>query len=175
MRSFLIMENNLPVCLEDLDFSFRKFTHAGEREDWRKINWTIWHRSISNIAKNFNALSSFVDASKRSFPMEDLIILLYANAALSCKGDPGKASANTLFIQDTCKWLYRNRKKWTILFYQDYGGSCLWAVSSIFFTTQERTFLVSHSHCITSDTYLGEGDPVYNTQILQIDKNKKNV
>lgn len=44
-----------------------------------------------------------------------------------------------------------------------------------FFTTQERTFLVSHSHCITSDTYLGEGDPVYNTQTLQIDKNKKNV
>ena len=42
-----------------------------------------------------------------------------------------------------------------------------------FFTTQERTFLVSHSHCITSDTYLGEGDPVYNTQTLQIDKNKK--
>lgn len=42
-----------------------------------------------------------------------------------------------------------------------------------FFTTQKRTFLVSHSHCITSDTYLGEGDPVYNTRILQIDKNKK--
>lgn len=117
MRSFLIMENNLPVCLEDLDLSFRKFTHKGNREEWRKINWTIWHISISNIAKNFNALSSFVDASKRSFSMEDLIKLLYANAALSCKGNPGKASANTLFIQDTCKWLYRNRKKWTILFY----------------------------------------------------------
>ena len=111
------MENDLPVCLEDLDSSFRKFTHIGEREEWRKVNWMIWHRSISNIAKNFNALSSFVDASKRYFSMEDLIILLYANAALSCKGDPGKASANTLFIQDTCKWLYRNCKKWTILFY----------------------------------------------------------
>ncbi len=49
--------------------------------------------------------------------MEDLIKLLYANAALSCKGNPGKAAVNASFIQDTCKWLYRNRKKWTILFY----------------------------------------------------------
>lgn len=54
-------------------------------------------------------------------------------------------------------------------------GSGLRAVSLIFFTTQEVTLLVSHSHCITSDTYLGEGDPVYNTQTLHIDKNKKNV
>lgn len=44
-----------------------------------------------------------------------------------------------------------------------------------FFTTQERKLLASHSHCITSDTYLGEGDPVYNTQTLQIDKNKKGI
>lgn len=140
MRSFLIMENNLPVCLEDLDSSFRKFTHAGEREDWRKINWTIWHRSISNIAKNFNALSSFVDASKRSFSMEDLIKLLYANAALSCNGNPGKADMNVWLIKDICKWLYRNRKKWTILFYQDYKGSCLWAVSPIFLPHRKGHF-----------------------------------
>ena len=111
MRSFLIMENNLSVCLEDLDASFRKFTHAGEREDWRKINWTIWHRSISDVAKHFTALSTFVDSSKRSFSMEDLIKLLYANAALSCKGDPGKAEMNVWIIKDICKWLYRNRKK----------------------------------------------------------------
>ena len=117
MRSFLIMENNLPVCLENLDYSFRKFTHMGEREEWRKVNWTIWHRSISDVAKHFTALSTFVDSSKRSFSMEDLIKLLYANAALSCKGDPGKAAGNVSFIQDTCKWLYRNRKKWIILFY----------------------------------------------------------
>ena len=117
MRSFLIMENNLPVCLEDLDSSFRKFAHIGEREEWRKVNWTIWHRSISDVAKKFTILSAFIDSSKRSFSMEDLIKLLYANAVLSCKGDSGKASAHTLFIQDTCKWLYRNRKKWTILFY----------------------------------------------------------
>ncbi len=42
-----------------------------------------------------------------------------------------------------------------------------------FFYHTGEDFLVSHSHCITSDTYLGEGDPVYNTQTLQIDKNKK--
>lgn len=42
-----------------------------------------------------------------------------------------------------------------------------------FYHTGKDIFLVSHSHCITSDTYLGEGDPVYNAQTLQIDKNKK--
>ena len=117
MRSFLIMENDLPICLEDLDSSFRKFTHAGEREDWRKINWTIWHRSISDVAKHFTVLSIFVDSSKRSFSMEDLIKLLYADAAYSCKGDPGKAEMKIWLIKDICKWIYRNRKKWTILFY----------------------------------------------------------
>lgn len=49
--------------------------------------------------------------------MEDLIKLLYANAALSCKGNPGKAEMNVWLIKDICKWLYKNRKKWTILFY----------------------------------------------------------
>ena len=111
------MENNLPITLEDLDSSFRKFTHAGEREDWRKINWTTWHRSISDVAKHFTVLSTFVDSSKRSFSMEDLIKLLYADVAYSCKGDPGKAEMKVWLIKDICKWLYRNRKKWTILFY----------------------------------------------------------
>lgn len=117
MRSFLIMENDLPICMEDLDSSFRKFTHMDKREEWRKINWTIWYIAISNISKNFNALSSFVDARKRSFSMQDLIKLLYANAALSCNGDPGNAEMNVWFIKDICRWLYKNQKKWTILFY----------------------------------------------------------
>lgn len=144
MKSFLILENNLPVTLEDLDSSFRKFAHIGEREEWRHIYSTRWHESISDVAKHFDALSSFVDASERSFLMEDLIKLLYADAAYTCKGNPGKAEMNVFLIKDVCKWLYKNRKKWIVLFYQDYRGSCLWAVSPIFFTTQERIFFQFH-------------------------------
>lgn len=113
----MILENNLPVRLEDLESSFSKFAHVEVSTELREIYWLRWHDSILGVAKHFAALSTFVDSSKRTFSMEELIQLLHADVAYTCKGNPHKAEARALFSRDVCKWLYKNRKKWIVLFY----------------------------------------------------------